>query len=124
MSKIFPFIDTPLGGECEKAEPQSDDMVDDEVVVSDTCAGVDSKFIQIRELLSMLRRNLCQDMLVIKKRYPHNPLLTSEIFNSTEFEEFVKEVEKDGDYDRLMRESCSILKMMKLRVIQTTFGRR
>ncbi|KAG5419663.1 hypothetical protein I9W82_001543 [Candida metapsilosis] len=89
LEKIFPFINEDLEGS------KSDTMIDD---------GDNEQ--QLKEVLKMLRKSLCQDMLIIKKRYPHNPLSNSEIFNSPEFEAFVKKVENDGEYDRLMRESC------------------
>ncbi|KAI5962757.1 hypothetical protein KGF57_001409 [Candida theae] len=105
LDKIFPFINEAGGEKGSKPRKGS------EVGGSENCTlasqeTIDVKQKQVRELLKMLRESLCQDMIIIKKRYPHNPLSKCEIFNSPEFEAFVKKVEKNGDYDRLMRESC------------------
>ncbi|RLV89163.1 hypothetical protein JA1_005322 [Spathaspora sp. JA1] len=62
--------------------------------------------IQIKDLLIMLRRSLCQDMVVIKQKYPLNPLSKSDIFNSKEFENFSKQVEDAGELDGWVHDSC------------------
>lgn len=103
LDKIFPFINHSREDQ-KGAKPRSDDMVDDNDLEGQH--NHKSNYQQLRKLLGMLRRSLCQDMLIIKQRYPHNPLLKCDVFNSPEFEAFVKEVEKGGEYDRLMRESC------------------
>ncbi|EGW30270.1 uncharacterized protein SPAPADRAFT_68392 [Spathaspora passalidarum NRRL Y-27907] len=62
--------------------------------------------LRIKELLIMLRRSLCQDMVVIKQKYPLNPLSKSDIFNSREFEKFSKQVEDAGELDGWVHDSC------------------
>ncbi|KAI5968535.1 hypothetical protein CANMA_002280 [Candida margitis] len=107
LDKIFPFINQSDKETQNKQELKSDDMFYDGIPPSLEPPTTDeSKFQHIKELLRMLRKSLCQDMLVIRKRYPHNPLSKNEIFNSAEFEAFAREVENNGDYDRLIRESC------------------
>lgn len=51
---------------------------------------------RIRQLLMMLRRTLCQDMVIIKKKYPSNPVSRNPIFSSELFTNFCNEVEAAG----------------------------
>lgn len=55
----------------------------------------------------MLRRSLCQDMVIIKKIYPSNPLSRSEIFNSPEFLNFAQSIDNER-LNTIINKSCFI----------------
>ncbi|KAK6458348.1 uncharacterized protein RJT20DRAFT_133782 [Scheffersomyces xylosifermentans] len=51
---------------------------------------------KIRQLLLMLRRTLCQDMVIIKRKYPSNPVSRNAIFNSELFANYCHDMEAAG----------------------------
>lgn len=58
--------------------------------------------IRIKNVLGMLRRSLVQDMVILKKEYPNNPICQHPIFNSELFNSFACELElRGGTTDQL-----------------------
>ncbi|KAK6464901.1 hypothetical protein DFJ63DRAFT_294838 [Scheffersomyces coipomensis] len=64
LDQIFPFINT--------IDPISDS----------------SSMLRIKHLLTILRRSLVQDMVIIKRKYPNNPISKHPLFNSEAFNKF------------------------------------
>lgn len=52
--------------------------------------------IRIKNVLSMLRRSLVQDMVILKREYPNNPICQHPIFNSNLFNKFAQDLESTG----------------------------
>ncbi|KAL6453968.1 hypothetical protein SBY92_003422 [Candida maltosa Xu316] len=63
------------------------------------------EMLQIKELLIMLRKSLVQDMVIIKKKYPLNPLSKSEIFSSMDFLNFINSIELSNDLNDIINQS-------------------
>lgn len=84
LDKIFPFLT---------------DIIDE--------STRSKELLQIKELFLMLRRSLCQDMVIIKKIYPSNPLSRSEIFNSPEFLNFAQSIDNER-LNTIINKSCFI----------------
>lgn len=81
LNKIFPFVD--------EINPE----------------GYSKEMLQVKELLIMLRKSLVQDMIIIKKKYPLNPLSKSDIFNSMEFLQYLNSVESSNQLDTIINQS-------------------
>ncbi|RCK57436.1 hypothetical protein Cantr_07001 [Candida viswanathii] len=81
LNKIFPFVDD--------IQPES----------------YSKEMLQVKELLIMLRKSLVQDMVIIKKKYPLNPLSKSDLFSSIEFLEFLNSVEAANMLDTIINQS-------------------
>lgn len=52
--------------------------------------------IRIKNVLGMLRRSLVQDMVILRKQYPQNPICHHPIFTSELFNKFAAELEARG----------------------------
>lgn len=61
--------------------------------------------LQVKQLLIMLRKSLVQDMVIIKKKYPLNPLSKSDLFSSMEFLQFLNSVEASNKLDNIINQS-------------------
>lgn len=81
LDKIFPFIDEITPEEYSK------------------------EMLQVKQLLIMLRKSLVQDMVIIKKKYPLNPLSKSDLFSSMEFLQFLNSVEASNKLDNIINQS-------------------
>ncbi|KAI5956732.1 hypothetical protein KGF54_000349 [Candida jiufengensis] len=93
LNQIFSFIN-------------EEELNEEEMRVDQTNTEGKEDVEQVKNLFAMLRRSLCQDMIIIKKRYPANPLSKSEIFNSVQFLNFANEVENSGKIETLIRDTC------------------
>ncbi|CAI5760792.1 unnamed protein product [Candida verbasci] len=60
---------------------------------------------QFKQLISLLRICLCQDMIIIKFKYPQNAISTHAIFNSEEFDEYIKEVQSNGKLNSIIQKN-------------------
>ncbi|KAK6202566.1 uncharacterized protein RJT21DRAFT_1955 [Scheffersomyces amazonensis] len=55
-----------------------------------------SAVLRMKQLLTILRRSLVQDMVIIKHKYPNNPISKHALFNSELFNKFSNDMEKNG----------------------------